>query len=86
MALTCKELADIWQIPVTKVTQARNPWLLKLGALLAKAPPSEFHRMCLDALTAYEETQQTLFDSELDRRTRMQTGRANKSDLNPTLF
>lgn len=36
--LTCKELAEVWSIPVTKTSQAYDGWELKTGKFAGERP------------------------------------------------
>jgi hypothetical protein len=80
--LTCKQLSTSWGIPVTKTTQAFDPWVLKLGALLLDHPVELMATAAAAAEAVREQRDaeaQTLFDSELSERIARQTGKANRS-------
>lgn len=80
-----KQLQQILGVAETKVSQSIAPWLEK-AAKMWIADPERFLLMVMSAAREMDVAEQNRFESELPRRSRMLSGAANKSDLNPTLF
>ena len=87
--LTLKEIADALGVKETYAGQAFDPAMEKLVKVYRRHPRAIL-RMLMDAAdeadAAQELTEQRRVESELSRRVAMKTGRANRSDLQPSLF
>lgn len=80
--LTNQDWADAFGVQITKVTQARDPWLEKLVKVaifcLQTESPETFMRMCADAMDIANREVRAI---TLDKLERMNTGRLDRSSV-----